>query len=241
MHYSALLLAAFPSAVLSAVHLVDVGESGLTFSPSTFTAKKGDTVVFHLYASHDVAQGTFDKPCTPLSGGFYSGPFSGTDSGNKKFVVNVTSEDPVYFYCSVGKHCANGMVGGMNLPTGDKGIEAFAAAAKSATSSTPSGLSGGKLETDQELAALTASASASASASGSASKSASAASGSASPSAGVSGSSKPSGSAAATTPAASGSAAASAAPKSTGAADALVAGQGYGVAAAMFGVAAWFL
>ena len=35
----------------------------------------------------------------------YSGPYSDTDNGAKKFVVNVTSNDPVYYYCSVQKHC----------------------------------------------------------------------------------------------------------------------------------------
>jgi uncharacterized cupredoxin-like copper-binding protein len=116
MHFYTLLLAAFPSIAFSAVHSVDVGETGLVFSPMTFSAKIGDTVIFHLFPSHDVAQAAFDKPCKPLSGGFYSGPYSDTDGGKKKFVVNVTSEDPVYFYCSVPGHCSNGQVGGMNVP-----------------------------------------------------------------------------------------------------------------------------
>ncbi|KAF2466853.1 uncharacterized protein BDR25DRAFT_267560 [Lindgomyces ingoldianus] len=232
MHFKALLLSA--PVVLANVYTIDVGESPLTFSPKTISAKVGDTVIFHLYSSHDVAQGSFDKPCQPLSGGFYSGPFSGTDNGNKKFVMNVTSTDPIYFYCAVQKHCPNGMVGGINIPSGDKSIEAYASAAKAATPSAPASLSGGKLETDQELAALTASASATASASRSASGSASTGAASGTPAA--SGSSKPSGSA---TAAASGTASAKA--SSTGAADALIASQGYGIVAAAFGVVAWFL
>lgn len=62
----------------------------------------------------------------------YSGPYSGTDGGAKKFVVNVTSNDPVYYFCSVQRHCQyvsppdlqvsvidifrSGMVGGINIP-----------------------------------------------------------------------------------------------------------------------------
>lgn len=111
--FNTLLLAAV---VAAEVHVIDVGKSGLTFSPETFSATAGDTLVFHLYPNHDVVQGAFDKPCTPSQGGFFSGPFSSTDGGKKKFVVNVTSTDPVYWYCSVQKHCQSGMVGGVNVP-----------------------------------------------------------------------------------------------------------------------------
>ena len=100
------------------VHTVDVGEEGLAFDPPTINVKTGDTVIFHLYPRHNVVTGPFDSPCTPTSGdgGFFSGNFADTDNGNKKFVVNVTSEDPMYYYCSVMKHCESGMVGGWNLP-----------------------------------------------------------------------------------------------------------------------------
>lgn len=100
------------------IHTVDVGEDGFAFSPQTLNVKVSDTVIFHLYPSHNVVSGPFDSPCTPTSGsgGFFSGPFSGTDNGKKKFVVNVTSEDTVWFYCAVQKHCQSGMVGGWNVP-----------------------------------------------------------------------------------------------------------------------------
>jgi hypothetical protein len=41
------------------------------------------------------------------------------------------------------------------VSTSGKGIDAFAQAAKSATSSSPSGVSGGKLETDEDIASET--------------------------------------------------------------------------------------
>lgn len=116
---AALALASILSFTQAAVHTVDVGESGLTFKPETLNPAVGDTVVFKLYPQHDVVTGDFSSPCTPSSGGnasFFSGPFSGTDNGAKKFVVNVTTTQPVYYYCAVQRHCQQGMVGGWNLP-----------------------------------------------------------------------------------------------------------------------------
>ena len=57
------------------VHTIDVGEDGLTFSPSSLTVAPGDKVEFHFYPpAHSVAQASFDNPCQPISnGGFYSG------------------------------------------------------------------------------------------------------------------------------------------------------------------------
>ena len=61
---------------------IKVGASGLTFSPNTFNASKGDVLEFHFYAkNHSVVQGDFDNPCVPApSGGFFSGffPTNGT-------------------------------------------------------------------------------------------------------------------------------------------------------------------
>ena len=48
-----LLLAAFAlfagSAVQAATHAVDVGASGLTYTPSSVNATSGDTILFTLY------------------------------------------------------------------------------------------------------------------------------------------------------------------------------------------------
>jgi hypothetical protein len=74
----------------AAVHTIDVGEGGLTFNPQTVEAASGDTLIFHLYPQHDVVQGTFGSPCTASSGGFYSGPFSSTDSGYVIFPPHAT-------------------------------------------------------------------------------------------------------------------------------------------------------
>ncbi len=49
-------------------------------------------------------------------------------------IVNAT--DPVYYYCSVGAHCANGMVAAVN-PAADKTVAAYKAASKGKTSKRP--------------------------------------------------------------------------------------------------------
>lgn len=110
-----LLLTSFTTA-LAEVHTVDVGEDGLKFTPQVIQAQTGDQVIFHLYPSHNVVEGNFNTPCMPSDDGFYSGPFSDTDNGKKKFVVNVTTNNAIYYYCSVQTHCQSGMVGGINVP-----------------------------------------------------------------------------------------------------------------------------
>ncbi|KAF3007709.1 hypothetical protein E8E13_009594 [Curvularia kusanoi] len=149
------ILPFFVTAALGAVHTVEVGESGLVFEPQTLTAVPGDIVVFELYPSHNVVQGNYGSPCQSNDNGFYSGPFSNTNNGAKRFVINVTSNDPVYYYCSVQKHCENGMVGGINVPTSGQTIDAYKQAAASVQQSqTPSQLRGGQLLDESQVAAL---------------------------------------------------------------------------------------
>jgi len=54
---------------------IQVGESGIKFTPQTVTASPGDRLVFHFYPqNHSVAMGDFAKACAPTtSGGFFSG------------------------------------------------------------------------------------------------------------------------------------------------------------------------
>jgi len=97
---------------------IDVGEHSLSFSPNSTTAAKGDTVVFHFYpGKHSVAESSFDSPCAPLANGFYSG-YLDSNSGESEttFVVTVNDTNPIWFYCSQGNHCQNGMVGVINPP-----------------------------------------------------------------------------------------------------------------------------
>ncbi|PVI07911.1 hypothetical protein DM02DRAFT_235717 [Periconia macrospinosa] len=162
---TAFALTSFLTLTNAAVHTVSVGDGGLVFKPETLNPAVGDTVVFKLYPQHNVVSGSFSSPCQPSGGNggnasFYSGPFSDTNNGAKKFVVNVTSTQPVYYYCAVQRHCQQGMVGGWNLPSSGNDIKAYAsAAARVSSASTPSALAGGRLLDDSQLASVTASAS----------------------------------------------------------------------------------
>ncbi|KAJ8116846.1 hypothetical protein OPT61_g1819 [Boeremia exigua] len=214
----------------AAVHTVQVGSSGLSFVPQTISAVEGDTVIFELFAAHDVVTGDFDSPCQTDDDDddFFSGPYSDTNNGARKFVVNVTTNDPIYYYCSVQRHCQSGMVGGINIPnSGSETIQAYrqAAANVQQQAETPNQLRGGQLLDDAQIASLTSSA------------------GSASASASASGSSAASGSAT-STPSGSGSAsqsASAATASATGGASAMSSGQVSGVAAVVLGVVAWFM
>ena len=90
-----LLTAAVAAVANSEIHEVKVGDGTLKFDPETLNPKVGDTVVFHIFAGHNVISTSFDTPCVFNDNSWYSGSYSDTDNGRKKFVVNVTSEDPV--------------------------------------------------------------------------------------------------------------------------------------------------
>ncbi|KAI5462788.1 Cupredoxin, partial [Mariannaea sp. PMI_226] len=126
----------------AAVHRVEVGENGFTYTPDTIQADKGDIVEFHFSAiTHTVVAGNFDKPCTPVSsGGFYSGMLPNGDQ--TFFSVTIDSTDPIFFYCAVDSHCQGGMVGVINQ--GSNTLTAYRdAAEKSKNSVTPNAPFGG--------------------------------------------------------------------------------------------------
>jgi plastocyanin len=84
MLFSTLAVTAF-SAVASAKTIrIDVGQGGLTFSPSDITAAVGDILEFHYHPkNHSVVAADFASPCKPKAeGGFYSGFFPTTGTEN---------------------------------------------------------------------------------------------------------------------------------------------------------------
>ncbi|KAM0431859.1 hypothetical protein ACHAPT_005111 [Fusarium lateritium] len=135
MYTSALLALSLIPAALAAdkVHVVKVGNGGLSFEPSDLKAAVGDVVEFHFYkGSHSVAQSSFDKPCEPLnSTSFFSGDFDVTDKvSDEVFSVTVDSEAPIWYYCAVPGHCQGGMVGVVNAPSnGQRTLAAYKKAA----------------------------------------------------------------------------------------------------------------
>ncbi|MDV3160326.1 MAG: cupredoxin domain-containing protein, partial [Sweet potato little leaf phytoplasma] len=121
MHFSTYTLLA-PTVLISLSQAknidIIVGKSGLTFEPNSTTADEGDTLTFKFWPkAHSVVQGAFDSPCTPIDTGFNS-DFVPVESGaaNRTFVVTVNNTNPIWYYCSQGKHCQNGMVGVINPP-----------------------------------------------------------------------------------------------------------------------------
>jgi len=127
-------LASFAAAQDVKTHVVNVGRTpapnggvGLTFEPDTVQAAVGDHVQFQFWVgNHSVVQSTFDNPCQPLpatagangTAGFSSGfmPVSNTSATMPTFDITVTANTPIWFYCSQGRHCQNGMSGVINPP-----------------------------------------------------------------------------------------------------------------------------
>ncbi|KAK3077185.1 hypothetical protein LTS18_010992 [Coniosporium uncinatum] len=110
---------------LMTVHVIKAGNQagGLVFEPNSVTANVGDMVQFQFYPkNHSVAQSNFANPCMPIqmsdaaaaANAFYSG-FMPTDRmGQLTYTIQVKDTNPIWFYCSQGKHCQNGMVGAIN-------------------------------------------------------------------------------------------------------------------------------
>ena len=126
MHFPTIFTAAlFSSAIYAEDHPVAVGsKSGdLVFQPDSIQAAEGDTVTFRFWPkNHSVAQAAFNSPCQPLTNGFWSGfvPTTSTTAvANWTFTYEVTNASaPIWFYCTQGQHCQDGMVGVINPPYG---------------------------------------------------------------------------------------------------------------------------
>ncbi|KAJ1323402.1 plastocyanin [Microdochium nivale] len=143
---NALLLATATLAAAKTI-TVQVGSSGLNYSPESATAAVGDTIDFVFKGrSHDVVQGAFDKPCQAVTqGGFNSGFFAdATSSAAKTFRVTVNSTDPIWYYCSAPGHCQGGMVGVINPPAVGNTLASYKSGAAGASNSvTPPNVFGG--------------------------------------------------------------------------------------------------
>jgi plastocyanin len=70
------------SLTASTAQTINVGQQGLSLSPSTLTVPVGNTVEFHFFpGEHSVGQSSFGDLCNPLNTiSFYSG-FVSTNSG----------------------------------------------------------------------------------------------------------------------------------------------------------------
>lgn len=151
MHFSTIFAAALAGAAFAEEHIVAVGTKAgeLVFKPDSISADVGDTVTFRFWPkNHSVAQAAFAAPCQPLNNGFWSGfvPTTNTQAvANKTFTYEVTNASaPIWFYCTQGQHCQNGMVGVINPPaTGERTLAAFKnSSARASTNVSPSSTAG---------------------------------------------------------------------------------------------------
>jgi plastocyanin len=111
------------------VQVVSVASTNntLKFFPEKITAAVGSMVQFQFRGgNHTVTQSTFDQPCVPINQvnssivGIFSGyqPVAASASMGMVpvFTVMINNTNPVWLYCSQGRHCQNGMVMVINEP-----------------------------------------------------------------------------------------------------------------------------
>lgn len=85
------------------------------FVPPFVNAAPGDTIRYTwANGPHTVTQSSGLTPCNATVAGFVSGK----QEAGFTFDQAVNDTAPVWFFCSVAKHCASGMFGAINAPTG---------------------------------------------------------------------------------------------------------------------------
>ncbi|OJD09922.1 hypothetical protein AJ78_08857 [Emergomyces pasteurianus Ep9510] len=128
------------------------GEAGLVFQPETVNAAIGDMVIFDFMSqNHTATQSTFNQPCARMAEGIDSGFMpnpNNTVSPAPNMQFQVTTLDPVWMFCSQGKHCQQGMVFSIN-PTAEKSQARFKELARAgAVASPPPTVGSGGSNTD---------------------------------------------------------------------------------------------
>ncbi|KAI0186569.1 extracellular serine-rich protein [Xylaria flabelliformis] len=122
------------------VHVVSVSSANksLAFYPDNLKPAVGDMVQFQFLAgNHSVVQSNFDNPCTPIQQhdstqkGMFSGYMNVAASAATgmipTYTMNVTTDKPLWIYCSQGKHCQAGMVMVLNENTAANASRSLAA------------------------------------------------------------------------------------------------------------------
>ena len=83
MRSSLPLLAVLAATAAAKTVVINVGQSGFSFSPDSSTADVGDVLEFHFFGSiHTAVQSDFSSPCAMSSSGFDSGPINNKADGS---------------------------------------------------------------------------------------------------------------------------------------------------------------
>ncbi|ROT42468.1 hypothetical protein SODALDRAFT_319140 [Sodiomyces alkalinus F11] len=131
-----------------ATHSVTVGgPAGLIYHPESINAQVGDMVIFTFFAAnHTATQSTFDSPCEPLAGGMDSGFIPNPENSidpPPQVAMQVMVENPLWFFCAQGPHCAKGMVFSIN-PTAERTHAMFQSIAISGGNGDAAPITGGE-------------------------------------------------------------------------------------------------
>ncbi|KAF4628579.1 hypothetical protein G7Y89_g9571 [Cudoniella acicularis] len=116
------------------------GQAGLIFNPNNITGVGvGDVIEFSFFGlNHSVVQSSFEDPCHPLVGGFFSG-FQSTNSeelssiSENIFSIVINDTNPIWMFCGQFGHCQKAMVAAINAPSTGSTIAAFEALARNTT------------------------------------------------------------------------------------------------------------
>ncbi|MCJ1284902.1 hypothetical protein MMC26_004239 [Xylographa opegraphella] len=118
--------------------------SALVFTPNSVTAAVGSLVQFQFHPmNHSVVQSTFANPCIPINNimpsvkGIFSGFQPTTGLTTPMFTILINDTQPIWYYCSQGMHCQNGMVGVINPPMNATVVQFAAIAAKATMNLSP--------------------------------------------------------------------------------------------------------
>ncbi|MCJ1437491.1 hypothetical protein MMC27_006878 [Xylographa pallens] len=116
----------------------------LVFTPNSVTAAVGSLVQFQFHPmNHSVVQSTFANPCIPINNimpsvkGIFSGFQATTGVTTPIFTILINDTQPIWYYCSQGMHCQNGMVGVINPPSNATVVQFAALAAKATVNVSP--------------------------------------------------------------------------------------------------------
>ncbi|KAL8757144.1 MAG: hypothetical protein Q9184_004291 [Pyrenodesmia sp. 2 TL-2023] len=112
------------------VVMVSNKEGTLKFYPNSFDMAVGSMVQFQFYPKPIKNN---NASAVDLFSGFM--PVKPTDAMRPVYTIMINDTKPIWFYCSQGKHCQDGMVGVINPPAANKSrtIESFTKLAKQAT------------------------------------------------------------------------------------------------------------